>query len=783
MNNSSLLFSYAAGFWQTTCPCTKTLFYDTIRSPKVNEAAEKLVRLQADADAGRLSAEAFKEAKEKVKKGLPGFLFQAKTFQDGRRKAENAVDNGLAMHDYDHLPSPDAVYHTHIEGHEAELGILYVAKSIGGQGLRLVSKRPKGWNIEETQRWMAARLGLEADPAIKDPSRYSFASPESYTYYLHDELFAADMNDLLRPVVSPEELAHIRETDTSTPPKTIHPAVPPMPTGGYDPNNGLLYKEFIPYNLIISKWWELHGGEPREGERHTKLTALAAHLAGICDNDNTTMQKILPSYGLPPEEVWGIVCACTNNPRTYISKSMQRAVDMALAELQGTEGGYPIPSLPRRLPSLLKLLTSCTPAKYKETVLNAVFPALATYLYDISFELFNGERKEATLMCLCIAPQSAGKSCYKEVNDAILSRIDQQDEGGIEEVARWKEAESCKSANQKHQPRPRPLKQHISSNTTNAALVNSLLNAQGHFLYVDVNEFENMKMLAGSWTELFNILKLSWDTAYYGQERVSREAVEGRAKLRLNWNASTTPAKALHFLRNNLTDGVLTRLLICSLPAREIGEKRPAYKHLDADFHQQLAPYIERLAQAQGDGERVIRCPQIKRKAEALEEWAKAEAVARQDSLFETFAIRANTLVTLQGYVLYAANGCRWEKAIGDFMEWSFRYDLAIKIHLFGKAIEEAMQLENSLAQPSPKPNMLLKLPNAFTRQHLVQVYLQLGKNPSPKQLNDLLYQWIKRGHIQQTGEENYEKLRFKTNENTEKTNNNGNDINPNHKA
>ena len=231
MNNSSLLFSYAAGFWQTTCPCTKTLFYDTIRSPKVNEAAEKLVRLQADADAGRLSAEAFKEAKEKVKKGLPGFLFQAKTFQDGRRKAENAVDNGLAMHDYDHLPSPDAVYHTHIEGHEAELGILYVAKSIGGQGLRLVSKRPKGWNIEETQRWMAARLGLEADPAIKDPSRYSFASPESYTYYLHDELFAADMNDHLRPVVSPEELAHIRKTDTSTPPKTIHPAVPPMPTG------------------------------------------------------------------------------------------------------------------------------------------------------------------------------------------------------------------------------------------------------------------------------------------------------------------------------------------------------------------------------------------------------------------------------------------------------------------------------------------------------------------------------------------------------------------------
>ena len=58
------------------------------------------------------------------------------------------------------------------------------------------------------------------------------------------------------------------------------------------------------------------------------------------------------------------------------------------------------PAMPSKLPSLIELLTSCTPEEYKPAVAHAVFPSLATHLYKTRFKYIDNVEHEATLMCL-----------------------------------------------------------------------------------------------------------------------------------------------------------------------------------------------------------------------------------------------------------------------------------------------------------------------------------------------------------------------------------------------
>ena len=58
----------------------------------------------------------------------------------------------------------------------------------------------------------------------------------------------------------------------------------------------------------------------------------------------------------------------------------------------------PAPTMPARLPALIKLLVSRTPDVYKPAVAHAVFPPLATHLHKVRFRYIDNVEHEATLM-------------------------------------------------------------------------------------------------------------------------------------------------------------------------------------------------------------------------------------------------------------------------------------------------------------------------------------------------------------------------------------------------
>ena len=90
---------------------------------------------------------------------------------------------------------------------------------------------------------------------------------------------------------------------------------------------------------------------------------------------------------------------------------------------------------------------------------------------------------------------------------------------------------------------------------------------------------------------------------------------------------------------------------------------------------------------------------------------------------------RATVIAWLKGMMLYVMNGEKWTKEIQDYMEWSLRYDLWVKMHVIGKMLDDAFsEEEQSTAKRGPM-NMLTLLNNEFKLEDLIIVRKKLGKS------------------------------------------------------
>lgn len=74
--------------------------------------------------------------------------------------------------------------------------------------------------------------------------------------------------------------------------------------------------------------------------------------------------------------------------------------------------------MPKRLPALIKLLTSKTPDIYKPAVAHAVFPSLAAHLWKVRFRYIDNVEHEATLMNVLMAGTGAVRTVSRNPSTA-----------------------------------------------------------------------------------------------------------------------------------------------------------------------------------------------------------------------------------------------------------------------------------------------------------------------------------------------------------------------------
>ena len=674
-----------------------------------------------------------------------------------------------------------------------EIGLMMLEKSASG-GYHLVCKRQPGYTILENQMRIATILQIEMDTNVHDLQRvvYSTSGDEKDLLYLDDELFSEPMTveeceaEYARlkererkgeeqvPAGAKKARKHYKpwteflatDNRTNRSDSCDRGRVPVTTTASdlsCDRNpspvtSSPLQKEFrgIAYSDIIAEWWRQNDGLPQEGERNVKLYQLAVNLRAICDNNRDLLLQIMPRLGLGDDEVRSIVdSACKESPKG-ISKAMNNVLDSLQQEVKpnsDSDDSTP-PVMPVRLPKLINLLTKNTPNQYKAAVAHAVFPPLGTHLKEVEFEYTDYVLHEATLMNCLMAHTGAGKGCIDEPIRHIMADIKARDAENTRREAEWKKDCQKKGANKDKLMRPAGLViQEIDPDMTKPALVTRMDEAEGHFVYVKLNEIDLFEQLKGqTGKQHFQLMCLAFDPgAEFGQTRIGTQSVTARPKCRFNWNACTTIQKGRRFFSRVLTDGPISRINFCTIPEMEIGAEQPIYGKYDAAFDAELKPYIDNLTSAHG----VVDCPQAFKLAKKLQEECAEFARLSQDETYWNLSHRAIVIAWLKACVLYVANGCQWEKSIEAFIRWSLQYDLWCKMQFFGADIEAANSLGERIANRGPR-NLLELLPDEFTLDDARRVRKQQGKDEQKTIF--MIRNWMNRNYVIQNSEFSFEK-------------------------
>ena len=414
------------------------------------------------------------------------------------------------------------------------------------------------------------------------------------------------------------------------------------------------------------------------------------------------------------------------------------------------------PPMPKKLPKLVELLTSRTPQPYKPAVAHAVFPPLGAHCKGLSVEYTDHVEHEPTLMNCLMAETGAGKGCIDQPIEHIMADIKRRDKENERREAEWKKDCQKKGANKDKLVRPEGLViQMIDPDMTKPALVTRMDEAEGHFVYVKLNELDLFEQLKGqTGKQHFQLMCLAFDPgAEYGQTRVGTQSVTARPRCRFNWNACTTVLKGRKFFRNVLTDGPISRINFCTIPEQEIGAEQPIYGKYDAEFDEALKPYIDNLTSARG----LIECPQALRLAKKLQEECADVARLSQNQVYWNLSHRACVIAWLKACVLYVANGQKWEKTIDDFIRWSLNYDLWCKMEFFGDDIAKANRSDERVGHRGPR-NLLDLLPNVFTLEDALRVRRDQGLSASPRETAHMVSNWKNRKYISQISDLSFEK-------------------------
>ena len=707
--------------------CTPQLLSQALDSPLVGRVCAEIKDALEQSRRGELTTEEFEEKKASLKKQLP-ILTPHATFKRGRRLNADAVPSGLSMYDLDHILDPEGRWRE-IEARKEQLGIVMAHITPSTEGLRLIFIIPQGKSLAEAQRWMAEQLGDEKyDECVKDYARSSFVVPREYVLFLSDALFE-------ERITGSEKSEKSENSENSE-----------------NSDNSENSENPLPYPDLIEVLEEQMGGIPAHGSRNNFIFSMACHLRYVCNDDPEWIARVLPTYGENREKWMATIrSACNRNQTPRMPKIMQRTLDICKERMEDIEQAEQSPDLPPRMPRLLppliRLLISKTPDIYKPAVAHAVFPALAAHLWQTRFKYIDNVEHEATLMNVLMAGTGAGKNCITEPINRILKDIRQRDMENLRREREWKKEVQSKGANKDKRQRPEGLViQEIDPDMTNAAFVQRLADAEDRFLYARMNEIDQFDALKGSGKSKaqFQIMCLAFDpNNTYGQTRIGTGSVSERVSIRFNWNASTTVSKGRRYFSQVLTDGPISRINFCTIPEREIGAEMPTYGAYDEAFDEELKPYIERLCNARG----LIDCPKVRNFSKKLVEECADFSRLSQSRVYENLSFRANVIAYLKAMVLYVASGEKWDKTMENFIRWSLQYDLWCKMHFFGREIEMSESATNSEKRSGPQ-NLLELLPDVFTREELQKLRHKMGVDKG--RLCDMLYNWRRRGYIEQ---------------------------------
>ena len=737
-------------------------------------------------------AQAVKKAQERLKSELPFFCPHYGMFKNNVRRQENALPESFLFQTIIDVDDKEYVEKAIEKARELNcssgiwngslLHLCYSARKKLHIGIRM----PIGMTIEETQKAYCEALGVPYDESCITPERMIFLTDKDSEIYrskmwcavLPESEIQARRQAFLNRGLTVDGRGDAKVNSLQFTVNSNDNVQNNRLSGNH--GSGELgeasEKNLIAFDLFVQSAGLEGMAIDTVGSRHSSLLAIMSAGASRVMSEEELMKVVrtkMPSYYQeddchqlihdfyakyadnckPMSRDVIRVNALAEKQASRQVNSLQLKVERAdgnhtvqssMFQVQSTDEDYPDPPvMPEKLPKLVELLISRTPEIYKPAVAHAIFPPLATHLWQTSFRYIDNVVHEATLSTCLLAGTGAGKSSVNKPISYIMEDIRKRDAENLKREKEWKEEMTRKGANKDKRKRPDNLViQEIDADMTNPAFVMRTAEAQGRFLYTSLNELDQFDALKGTGNQHFRIMCLASDSDnQYGQTRVGTQSVTERVTIRFNWNASTTIQKGQRYFSKVLTDGPISRINFCTIPEREIGDEMPVFGDYDDAYREGLKPYIENLNNARG----LIDCPEAFQLALRLKDENAEFSRLSQDRVYENLSFRANVIAYLKACVLYVANGCKWEPEIDEFIRWSERYDLYCKMRFFGDAIKRA-NFSNEKSSKRGPANLLQQLPDIFNFQQAEYLRSQLGMDK--KGTPSMLRNWVNRNYI-----------------------------------
>ena len=645
---------------------------------------------------------------------------------------------------------------------------------------------PKGMTIEEAQKAFCKEIDVPYDE--------SCITPERFIYMTGDEVYRSEK--WLEPLTD-EDIAERREAFLNRgldvdgrplkAPETKQSAQVSLPADVVAPNKRtrLIVQEIMKKESVTINDLNEVGG------RHNALKMILAHATQLLKQGEFlgVLSELMPQAWQEKEfqqlvkdfysKYYDESTKLTEFQKDVFRKSRKVDADQDSANKDKTTKAQvygdsaPLteiyansqpPLLPSKLPNLVRVVSSQTPAELKATVSQGMFPALGAYPRNLCFRYIDNQFRELRINCLTIGDTGSGKdTSLKQPLKHITAPMVARDSINRQRLKEYNEAYNATKASKEKPKRPADLFiQKVGSDLTPARLAQLMDDSQGSLLYTQMNEFEQWYGVEGMRGQVctFKNLKLADDEDNpFGQERAGVQSVNYTGPLGLNWNASTTPSKVQNMFRYVMIDGPVSRVCLGTTPHVGLAAPMPRYGHYDERYDKALQPYIENLQAATGE----IECRPAIRLAEKLKAECDQYTLVTQDEVFDNLSHRALVHAFRKACLLYAANGMKWEKAIEGFCRWSLHYDLWLKLHYFGDQIRKAgEQLQTSKRGPR---NLLEQIPTdaegTFSTNDALSIRLKYNKDEAGT--GNMLSQWKTRGYIEALPNGRFKKILQKT--------------------
>lgn len=744
--------------------CTYQIYLD-YQNPQSVKGKKLIAITKAIAEAVK---DGNKELVSDLKKQLPAISWQA-SFGGKNRSNRNAIPSGLYMLDIDHTNENTSQIINKAYTLREPFNIVYIARSVSGQGVRVVAKMPDDCStIEEAQQHLADAFGVAFDAACKDMARLSFLVPDDYVSFCNNSIFPNEDGEEAAEESTTDE-ANQTEEESSTDDDKEKPAAKPV-------KSTVPEYRGIPLLEIAHEYFEETGGQPVEGERNTRLYNAAFVMRYICDFNEDKLIKGLPTLGLSLQERQQVVHSACIAPRsTSVPQKLMGIInrmvdDRAIftgeddddnevaIDVEHFADVFTTSEVPE-LPPVWAQFYKIAPEDFKLATCLCLLPFLGTLGSKLRAQYRGREVHSPSFIVTLEAPQAQGKSFIKILDEVCLGELKRCDAQQREEEKAWKESKkmyrdmgsklSKKEVAEFMDAKPDVIIRYVAPTMSVTELLRRMELAKGLHIFAMSTEIDTVyKAQKRDFSNFSDILRKAFDNDEAGQDYASETSWSGIVKLYYNCIYSGTP-KAVRRFFPDVEDGMVSRVLFVTIPDQTFkrGVVFDKFNRKELETVNYHLARLNNVSMFEGEVQPEHELS-MKFLVNHMQKWVDAQqsyAKKMNDVTRDTFCRRSAVIGFRAGMLAYflwqESNTPQVRKKVKDFATWIAncalrQFLLRFKLILDMKSTFKFKDVYESL-------------PDVFTMHQARMAAAKLNMKTAPR---DMIYHW-KLGGVLESGE------------------------------